>query len=120
MHVCTLPPQEYKVLCLLSFSLPCVTDWNLKGKINDLFSVANTIFPSDLNKTLNKFSEIHSESQDWEYDDFADSNYESPDWEIITPQKKYVGLEHIFSNDIDFKKLKAISNYYSVDSEGPI
>ena len=71
-------------------------------KIKELFSIANAIFPSDLDDTANAMSQSHADNQDWEDIEFLDNN---SDW-----QHGQVGLEHIFSNEFYSRQPMTNSN----------
>ena len=65
-----------------------------QARINELFTIANAIFPPNLDDT--------ADNQDWEDIDFLDNN---SDW-----QQKQVGLEHIFSNEYYTRQPTANTN----------
>ena len=73
-----------------------------QARINELFTIANAIFPPDLDDTANVMSQSHADNQDWEDIDFL-NNYSG--W-----QHRQVGLEHIFSNEYYTRQPMANTN----------
>ena len=58
-------------------------------KISELFKIATTIFPPDLDNTVNAMAQTHATDQNWEEIEFSDND----------SKIQQVGLEHLFSKE---------------------